>query len=439
MIGFRGCVRLDQARSDEGRTQGWLTKSIVMLGRALGVGSTEDGDNFRTGRVTTEAMADGPRFARSLHEKDVLGLSAAWACLNLLAGTIGTLPLMVYRTDVNGKRAVARDHPLYWLLHDSPNADQTAVDFWEFISASLELRGNAYAQIRRGTGGRVVALDVPIPPQAMSVRRTRDGSIEYEWSVNGERRVLPQGEVLHIRGFGGSPLGGLSTLTFGRHVFAGALSIEAAAEATFRNGIRPSGVLQAKDTLNPEQRAEAEELLQAKYQGTMRAGVPMLLDRDMTWQAITIAPEDAQMLQSRSFSVEEICRMFGVPPFMVGHTEKSTSWGTGIEQQAIGFVRFTLRRRLKRIEQALEKQLLSAAERASGVRIEFNLEGLLRGDSKSRAEFYASGLQNGWRTINEVRELENLPPVAGGEVPRMQMQNVPITDVPVAGDPGEGR
>jgi HK97 family phage portal protein len=120
--------------------------------------------------------------------------------------------------------------------------------------------------------------------------------------------------------------------------------------------------------------------------------------------------------------------MFNVPPHMIGHTEKSTSWGTGLEQQTLGFVQFTLRRRLKRIEMALEKQLLTARDRSEGVRIEFNLEGLLRGDSKTRADFYASGLQNGWRTINEVREKENLPPVEGGDVPRMQMQNVPITE-----------
>ena len=152
----------------------------------------------------------------------------------------------------------------------------------------------------------------------------------------------------------------------------------------------------------------------------------MLLDRGMDWVQLSISPEDAQMLQSRSFSVEEVCRFFGVPPFMVGHTEKTTSWGTGLEQQTLGFQKFTLRRRLKRIEQALEKQLLSVADRMAGITIEFNLEGLLRGDSAARASFYQQMLTNGVMTINEVRSLENLPPVAGGEVPRMQMQNVPI-------------
>ncbi len=134
------------------------------------------------------------------------------------------------------------------------------------------------------------------------------------------------------------------------------------------------------------------------------------------------------MLETRRFGIEEICRVFGVPPHMVGHSEKSTSWGTGIEQQTLGFVKFTLRRRLKRIEMALEKQLLAPRDRLDGITIEFNLEGLLRGDSKTRAEFHASGLQNGWRTINEVRAVENLPPIEGGDVARMQAQNIPITE-----------
>ena len=206
--------------------------------------------------------------------------------------------------------------------------------------------------------------------------------------------------------------------------------------------MRPSGLLKTADTLTIDQRRLAEELLQEKFAGAINAGRPMLLDRGMDWVQLSISPEDAQMLQSRAFSVEEVCRFFGVPPFMVGHTEKTTSWGTGLEQQTLGFQKFTLRRRLKRIEQALEKQLLSVADRLAGITIEFNLEGLLRGDSAARASFYQQMLTNGVMTINEVRALENLPPVEGGDVPRMQMQNVPITqaglpapDAPTSGVP----
>ncbi len=207
----------------------------------------------------------------------VLGLASAWACVNLLAGTIASLPLMVYRTK-GGARTVATDHPLYRILHDSPNADQTAVDFWEFVCASIELSGNAYAEIIRGSNGRVVALSVPVAPELMTVRRLRDGSLEYEWSDNGVRSIAPQDNMLHIRGFGGNPLGGLSTLSFGRQTFGLAQAIERASGDTFRNGVRPSGLLKTADSLTLDQRKQAEELLQEKFAGAINAGRPMLLD-----------------------------------------------------------------------------------------------------------------------------------------------------------------
>lgn len=360
--------------------------------------------------------------------QSVMGLSSVWACVNLLAGTQASLPLMVMRTLSGGEREVARDHALYRVLHDSPNALQTAVDFWEFMCASLELWGNAYARKVR-SAGNVVGL-VPIMPQLPSVTREANARLRYRWSYDGEQYDLTNDDVLHIRGFGGNPLGGMSTLSFGARVFGIAIATDKAAGNTFKNGMRPSGVLRTKDTLTGPQRKEAEQLLSEKFAGAINAGRPMLLDRDMQWTQLTISPEDAQMLESRGFSVEEICRFFGVPPHMIGHTEKTTSWGTGLEQQTLGFQKFTLRRRLKRIEQALEKQLLTAADRANGIVIEFNLEGLLRGDSAARASFYQSGLTNGWMTINEVRALENLPPVPGGDVPRMQSQNIPITATP---------
>ena len=195
----------------------------------------------------------------------------------------------------------------------------------------------------------------------------------------------------------------------------------------FRNGLRPSVVLKFKNWLTKEQRDLTETRLAEKYLGAVNAGRPFILEGDTDLGTVSLSAEDAQMLESRSFSVEEICRFFGVPPFMIGHTEKSTSWGTGLEQQTLGFLKFSLRHRLKRIEQAFEKQLLTPADRAAGIIIEFNIEGLLRADSGGRSAFYQSALNNGWMTINEVRSRENLPPVEGGDVPRMQSQNVPIT------------
>lgn len=360
-------------------------------------------------------------------DSSVLSISSAWACINLLSGTIASLPLMVYRRDAKGIREVYRDHPLYRLLHDSPNYDQTAVDFWEFIAASIEMRGNAYARIERNSRG--IASLMPVNPALMGVRRLQNGSIEYRWSQDGRYFIETDKTMLHIRGFGGNPLGGMSTLHYGRHTFSLARAIDKSASSTFKNGMRPSGVLTFDKWLTPEQRKLAEEKLASKFQTAADTGKPMILEGGTKWEQLTLAPEDAQMLESRSFSVEEVCRFFGVPPFMIGHTEKTTSWGSGIEQQTLGFQKFTLRRRLKRIEQAIEKQLLTTADRASGVSVEFNLEGLLRADSAGRARFYQQMTQIGAMTINEVRDLENLPPVDGGDIPRMQMQNKPISEI----------
>lgn len=358
-------------------------------------------------------------------DTSALALSAVWACVNLISGTISSLPLMVYQTQKDGSRTVARDHPIFRLLHDSPNYDQTAVDFWDFIAASIELRGNGYARIDRD-GQRIIALD-PINPARMYVRRLVSGEIEYRWSSQGRPYVGTSKDVLHIRGFGGDPLGGMSTLQFGRNTFGLAQAAERSAGEMFVNGLRPTGVLKFKPWLNEEQRKIARSELADKI-GAGNGGKPLILEGDTDWQQLTLSPEDAQMLETRSLSVEEICRFFQTPPPMIGHTTKSSSWPTSIEQQVLNFLTFTMRRRLKRIEQAIEKQLLTPADRVRGIVIEFNLTGILRGDSKGRSSFYQMMTSIGAMTINEVRRLENLPPVEGGDVPRMQMQNVPITE-----------
>lgn len=404
-------------RDDEG-----LERKDILPWRA-GMLSTENGDNFTTNQATIADVRD----IISAGGRNALGLSATWACINLIAGTIASLPLMVYRDD-NGIRRVAKDHSLYWLLHDSPNFDQTAVDFWEYMAAGIELHGNAYADIRRQTDG--ISSLVPIRPDVVRARRLENGRIEYRWTEGGREIVRQDRDVLHIRGPLGDALSGVSTLTACRGAFDAAIAADSAAETIFSNGIRPSGIMRTDPsvTLTAEQRDTFERLLNEKFRGALNAGRPMLLDRGMQWQQLDLSPEDAQMIETRGWGVEEICRIFGVPPHMAGHTGKQTSWGTGVEQQTLAFVKFSLRRRIKRIEQALEKQLLTMPERRAGITIEFNLEGLLRGDSKSRAEFYESGLKNKWRTINEVRALENEPPVPWGDRPWGQEQDIQLQE-----------
>ncbi|WP_376709092.1 phage portal protein [Pseudochrobactrum lubricantis] len=394
-----------------------LTKMFNSLSGLLPVRRNTSVEDLRVSALSTSGEI--------VTDSTALALSTVWACVNLISGTISSLPLMVYRTNPDGSRVVAKEHPLYRLLHDSPNYDQTALDFWDFIAASIELRGNGFAKIVR-SGGRIVSLD-PINPSRMQVRRLLSGELQYSWSSNGKSFVSNDRDILHIRGFGGDPLGGMSTLRFARNTFGLAQSAERFASDMFVNGLRPTGVLKFKPWLTAEQREIAKKEMADKI-GSGNGGKPLILEGETDWQQLTISPEDAQMLETRGLSVEEVCRFFGVPPHMIGHTTKTTSFGAGIESQTLGFQKFTLRRRFKRIEQAVEKQLLLPSDRAAGIVVEFNQEGLLRGDSKGRSAFYQVMTAIGAMTINEVRRLENLPPVEGGDVPRIQMQNVPITD-----------
>lgn len=413
--------------TNSGRRSGFFLglqeKAVGFVLRVLSLVST---DGWRDDSADSHA-------GETVNEASLLGLSAGWACINLIAGVTGTLPCNVRRRNPqSGVEEVVEGH---WLgmLFEGPNADQTCVDLWEFVAASLELRGNAYYWKRRNGSGRIIALD-PILPGSVEVRRAPNGRLRYRFlDIDGNRQDLDQEDVWHIRGFGGSPLGGLSTLAFGRHAFGLALAIDKSAGTTFRNGVRPSGVLKFKDWLKPDRRAAAYDKLVSDHTSAAKAGKPLVLEGGVEWQQISFSPEDAQMLQSRTFSVEEVCRFFGVPPVLIGHTEKVSAWGSGIQEITLGFVKFALRRRLKRIEKSAERQLLSAEERGQGYRVRFDLEGLLRGDPKGRAEFYEIMTRIGVYSIDYVCGLENVPPPpnGAGSVPRVQMQNVPLTSLNV--------
>ncbi|MFN3675305.1 MAG: phage portal protein [Sphingomonas pseudosanguinis] len=377
-------------------------------------------------RSWSGVLAEPNTSGKTVNAANALTLSTVWACTRLVAGTISSLPLVVYQDGAHDTRERFKAHPLYQLLQYSPNADQTALDFWQFMCVSLELWGNAYARISRGAGNRIVAL-TPIRPELVRARRMEDGSIRYRYNDAGKLVEIGQDEMFHVRGFGGSPLGGLSTLSFGRQSFGLALATDEAAALVYKNGLRSTGVLTTKDNrvLTPEQRDDIYKYV-VDPMGGENNGRPIVLEAGLGWESIQLSAVDAQMLQSRQFSVEDGCRWFGVPPHMVGHTTNSTSWGSGLEQQTIGFLIFTLRERLKRIEQAIMKQLLTPAERLK-VTVEFNIEGLLRADSAARASFYSQMVQNGIMTRNEVRRLENLPPLPGGDDLTIQSNMIPAT------------
>ena len=406
---------------------GWFAKALGMIVTRLSLIHREGwpiGDESHAGEGVTP--------------QSVLALSTAWACVNLIAGVLGTLPLEVWRTNPRtGFPEPAHGHWLALLLK-SPNLEQTKIDVLEMVAVSLELRGNAY--LRKGrlaAGGSIVSLTPYDPDDVYVSRNWQSGALEYavrDWRGRVER--LGSDDIWHVRGFGGSPIGGLSTLSHGKQVFGLAQALDKAAATTFKNGVRPSGVLSFKDWLTEPRRKSAERDIE-NFKGAHASGKPLILEGGVEWNQISFSPEEAQMLASRGFSVEEKCRLFGTPPVLVGHTEKVSSWGTGIQEITLGWVKYGLRRRFKRIEESGDQQLLTPADRAAGYYLRYNIEALLRADSKGRSAFYEVMTRAGIMTINECRRLEGLPPVPGGDVPRMQAQNVPIgaalQAVPVTG------
>jgi len=396
----------------------WIRKATSTLANWLVVGPSPKI------RDPQNAAPRGSSAGVPVNDQAAMQLSAFWACVRLIASTIGSLPLPVYRVDGRGVRTVARDTDLYRVLHDSPNADQTPVDYWEFVAISMMLRGDHFAR-KLKQGNRLIGLE-PVNPAIVTVRRLPGGSVGYRWTDGGETFDLGEEDVFHIRGFGGGPLRGLSIVSHARESLGLAIAADRAAGSVFANGVNPSGLLTTDFPLTAEQHGEAEKLLGEKYQGALRTGRPMVLGHGLKWDSLTIKADDAQLLESRGWSVEEICRWFGVPPFMIGHNEKTTSWGTGIEQMLLGFQKFTLNPYLRRIEQAVRKQLIGPVDRADGLTAEFNLEGLLRADSAGRAAFYKAALADKWMVVNEVRAKENLPPVDWGDVPWVQMQDMPL-------------
>ncbi|MFX2625736.1 phage portal protein [Enterobacter asburiae] len=342
-------------------------------------------------------------------------LSAVWACVRLLSESISTLPLKIYVRQPDGSRKAATDHPAYSILCRRPNSEMTPSRFMLMVVASICLRGNAFIE-KKFIANRLVSL-VPLLPQNMVVKRLVTGALEYKYTENGNERVIPVKNIMHIRGFGLDGVCGMMPMKTGRDVIGSAMAVEESAAKIFEQGSQSSGFLTAEQALNDEQRERLREYM-AKFTGSKNAGKIMVLEGGLKYQGVTMNPEDAQMLESRSFSIEEICRWFRVPPFMVGHTTKQSSWASSLEGMNLQFLTHTLRPLLVNIEQEIDRCLLDSDD---DVFAEFSVEGLLRADSAGRAAYYTSALQNGWMSRNDVRRLENMPPIEGGDIYTVQL------------------
>lgn len=364
-------------------------------------------------------------------QRTTLGLAAAWACISLKSELVGSMGCGAYSKSARGGREAREDHWLYELLHEEPNADQTPAEFWAGQVAAMDLWGNAYAE-KETLGDRVTAL-TPLPPHLMQVTRNASGERIYVFADRGKAERLPADKIFHLRGItlGGDV--GLSAIEYGRRTLGGAMAANKAAADTFRAGMQAAGFMETGSTnLKPEQRADLQDIFD-RFVGEAMRGRIVPLEKDFKWHPLKMNPAEVQLLESRGWDVEEICRWFGMLPILIGHAAKGqTMWGSGIEQLLLGWQTLRLNPLLRRIEQAAKKQLLPRAERKL-IYPEFNREAVMATDSAGRAALYSAFGQNGVMDRNEMRSRENLDHRPGGEYLTVQSNLVRLDQLGMDG------
>ena len=349
---------------------------------------------------------------KSVNERTAMQTTAVYACVRILAETIASMPLHTYKYTERGKEK-AIEHQLYHLFADEPNPEMTSFVFRETLMSHLLLWGNAYAQIIRDGRGKVIAL-YPLILDRMIVDRADNGEIYYIYNKEGQQYYLRNYEVLHIPGLGFDGLIGYSPIAMAKNAIGMAIATEEYGASFFANGANPGGVLEHPGVVKDP--ARVRESWNSVYQGTKNAHRVAVLEEGMKFQSIGIPQEQAQFLQTRKFQLNEIARIFRIPPHMIGDLDKSSF--SNIEQQSLEFVMYTLDPWVVRWEQAIKRVLFSESEKKEYF-VKFNVDGLLRGDYQSRMNGYAVGRQNGWLSANDIRELENLnriPDDLGGDL-----------------------
>ena len=344
-----------------------------------------------------------------VNQNTALAVSAVYACCRVLAETLASVPLILYRRLDNGGKERADDHELYPVLHDKPNFFQTSFSFRELLQNHLCLRGNAYAQIIRDRGGRVREL-IPLMPERTEPKMGPDMNLFYEYTPasGGQKVLLKQEQVLHVKGLGTESLKGLSILDIARDSIGLSITQDNHAGRFFSNGATPSVIFRHPKALGEVAYNNLRKSLEQKYTGMENANKIMLVEEGMEATPVQITPEQSQMIQARKFQVVDICRWFRVPPHLVGDLDRATF--SNIEQQSLEFIIYTMRPWLVRWEQALNMALLSESEQGEYF-FEFLIDGLLRGDIASRYAAYAIGRQWGWLNVDEIREMENKNPL----------------------------
>jgi len=389
--------------------------------------------NYLSGRLSFLFGQTSAGYA--VNERSAMQVTAVYACVRILAEAIAGLPLGVYRYTENGSKEKVPDHPLYALLHDEPNPEMTSFIFRETMMSHLLLWGNAYAQIIRDGRGQVLGL-YPLLPSKMDVSRADNGELVYTYSrgmdeygskKRTEQVELRREDVLHIPGLSFDGLIGYSPIAMAKNAIGMALATEAYGATFFANGATPGGVLEHPGVVKDP--AHLRESWHAQFSGKNSHNVAVL-EEGMTFHQMSIPPEEAQFLETRKFQIDEIARIFRVPPHMVGDLEKSSF--SNIEQQSLEFVKYTLDPWVIRWEQAMHQALLLPDEKPA-LFFKFNVDGLLRGDYQSRMNGYAVGRQNGWLSANDIRELENMNRISDKEGGDLYLINGNMTKLKDAG------
>lgn len=373
---------------------------------------------------------------KTVNERTAMQTTAVYACVRILAEAIAGLPLHIYRYRLDGGKERISQHPLYYLLHNEPNPEMTSFVFRETLMSHLLLWGNAYAQVIRDGLGRVLGL-YPLLPNKMDVHRSASGELVYTYYRDvDESGLKPKGgyitlrrdEVLHIPGLGFDGLVGYSPIAMAKNAIGMAMATEEYGASFFANGANPGGVLEHPGVVKDPKRVR--ESWNTVYQGSANAHRIAVLEEGMKFHQIGIPPEEAQFLQTRKFQINEIARIFRVPPHMVGDLEKSSF--SNIEQQSLEFVKYTLDPWVVRWEQALQQSLLLPSEKPRYF-VKFNVDGLLRGDYQSRMSGYATARQNGWMSANDIRELEDMNRIPAEEGGDLYLVNGNMTKLADAG------
>ena len=387
-----------------------------------GIGATGQQDGIQYPEPLSVVYKQNPVYGTD----GALQVSAVWACVELLADNIASLPLFVYeRTlDEQGNKTLARESSLWLLLHENPNRRHTPMEFWQFMLMNFLLRGNAYARLVRDSNNEVIEM-WPLSADQVEVDVLPDKSVVYKYNYEGKVIVYSEDSIFHWRDKGNGIVG-MSRLDYMRNSVGVAVEAQNQTLQTYLNSGKRPGVFMIDKLLTAEQR----DKIRQNYQGLVEGGQDdlLVLEAGAKFEPLALSPADLQLLDTRRFSVEDIARWFGISSVLINDTTKTTTWGTGISQLIEGFYKFRLRTLLESLEQAIERRVLTSRQREIYA-IEFSLEAILRGSLTERLDAGAKAVQNGLMTRNEWRQLENLPRQDGADELTAQSNLVPVSQL----------